>query len=74
MNRLNEQYKLKFGFPFVVCARENKKDAILKGLAERLQNSPHTEGITGTNEVKKIYRLRIMDLVNPNSYLLRSSL
>src|SRR5436189_3336415 len=29
--RLNKQYRDKFGFPFVICARENKKDSILAG-------------------------------------------
>lgn len=74
MNRLNERYKDKFGFPFVICARENKKDAILHGLEERLENSPQTESITGANEVKKICRLRILDIVNPNSQLTHSPL
>src|SRR3954471_10140975 len=27
--RYNADYRGKFGFPFVICARENKKDAIL---------------------------------------------
>src|SRR5881397_1323149 len=28
-DRYNQEYREKFGFPFVICARENKKDAIL---------------------------------------------
>lgn len=69
MNNLNKRYKQKFGFPFVICARENKKDAILRGLEERLENAPQTEAITGANEVKKISRLRLLDLVRPDSQL-----
>lgn len=69
MNNLNKRYKQKFGFPFVICARENKKDAILRGLEERLENAPQTEAITGANEVKKICRLRLLDLVRPDSQL-----
>lgn len=69
MANLNKKYKHKFGFPFVICARENKKDAILRGLEERLENAPQTEAITGANEVKKICRLRLLDLVRPDSQL-----
>src|SRR5205823_10715133 len=29
--RLNKLYREKFGFPFVICARENKKESILAG-------------------------------------------
>lgn len=31
----NERYRGKFGFTFVICARENKTAAILKGLRSR---------------------------------------
>src|SRR5438874_5528436 len=34
-NRLNAAYRHKFGFPFVICARENKKESILSGFASR---------------------------------------
>ena len=74
MNNLNRRYKDKFGFPFVICARENKKDAILRGLQERLENSAQTEAVTGANEVKKICRLRILDIVCPDSPVTHSPL
>ncbi|KAK3098846.1 hypothetical protein FSP39_023654 [Pinctada imbricata] len=67
MNRMNEQYKQKFGFPFVICARQNKKAAILEGLERRLNNSAEQEAITGANEVKKICDLRLRDIVDPTS-------
>lgn len=63
MARLNESYRLKFGFPFVICARMNKKDAILKGLEARLHNSAEAELLTGIDEVKKIALLRLKNLV-----------
>lgn len=69
MNNLNQQYKQKFGFPFVICARENKKEAIFSGLERRLNNSKETEAITGVEEVKKICRLRILDIVDSASKL-----
>lgn len=59
----NDCYKTKFGFPFVICARNNKKDAILDGLKHRLQNSIDEELLTGIEEVKKIGMLRLMDII-----------
>src|SRR5947209_11970075 len=35
----NTAYRERFGFPFVICPRLNKKEAILRALPERLQNS-----------------------------------
>nr|XP_032512312.1 2-oxo-4-hydroxy-4-carboxy-5-ureidoimidazoline decarboxylase-like [Danaus plexippus plexippus] len=59
----NERYKSKFGFPFIICARENKVQSIIEGLQRRYNNSREQEIITGINEVKKICRLRILDIV-----------
>ena len=39
MKTLNQKYKDKFGFPFVICARLNKKEAILQGLELRCYNT-----------------------------------
>jgi 2-oxo-4-hydroxy-4-carboxy-5-ureidoimidazoline decarboxylase len=59
----NEQYKAKFGFPFVICARLNKKEAILEAFPIRLQNSPEQEMETALHEIFKIAQLRLQDLV-----------
>lgn len=61
--RLVCRYKDKFGFPFVICARENKAVAILEGLTRRLINTPDRELAAGIAEVKKIAKLRVLDLV-----------
>ncbi|KAK3922611.1 2-oxo-4-hydroxy-4-carboxy-5-ureidoimidazoline decarboxylase [Frankliniella fusca] len=63
LQRLNKSYRDKFGFPFVICARENKAVAILEGLTRRMINTPQRELATGLGEVKKIARLRVLDLV-----------
>jgi len=63
LNDLNEKYKNKFGFPFVICARENKKNKILTGMAERLHNTHEVELKTGVEEVKKIAFYRLLDLI-----------
>src|SRR5579871_535346 len=41
--RLNGAYWQRFGFPFVICVRENRKQAILDGLAQRLEHTRQQE-------------------------------
>ncbi len=59
----NAAYRTKFDFPFVICARENKKEAILAAFPVRLQNSPAQELATALIEIGKIARLRLWDAV-----------
>jgi 2-oxo-4-hydroxy-4-carboxy-5-ureidoimidazoline decarboxylase len=59
----NAQYKERFGFPFVICARLNKKQAILDAFPIRLQNSREQEIETALREIFKIAELRLKDLV-----------
>jgi 2-oxo-4-hydroxy-4-carboxy-5-ureidoimidazoline decarboxylase len=61
--RYNRAYKTRFGFPFVICARLNKKDAILNAFPVRLQNSPGQEITTALEEIFKIAALRLADLI-----------
>ena len=53
----NAAYKAKFGFPFIICARLNKKDAILKGFESRLKNSREQEIKTALEQIFKIAAL-----------------
>lgn len=59
----NAAYRERFGFPFVICARENKKDAILAAFPVRLRNTPAQEIATALNEIYKIARFRLRDLI-----------
>lgn len=58
----NAAYKAKFGFPFIICARLNKKEAILNGFKIRLQNSREQEIQAALREIFKIAELRLRDL------------
>jgi 2-oxo-4-hydroxy-4-carboxy-5-ureidoimidazoline decarboxylase len=60
----NAAYKEKFGFPFVICARLNKKEAILNGFKIRLQNSREQEIKAALEEIYKIAELRLRDLIS----------
>lgn len=59
----NAAYQAKFGFPFVICARLNKKEAMLNGFKVRLQNSREQEVATALTEIFKIAELRLRDLI-----------
>jgi 2-oxo-4-hydroxy-4-carboxy-5-ureidoimidazoline decarboxylase len=61
--RYNGEYREKFDFPFVICARLNKKEAILEAFPVRLQNSREKEIETALGEIFKIAELRLHDLV-----------
>lgn len=57
----NAAYHEKFGFPFVICARENKKDAILQAFPKRLANGRDEEIETALTEIGRIAWLRMVD-------------
>jgi 2-oxo-4-hydroxy-4-carboxy-5-ureidoimidazoline decarboxylase len=59
----NRQYRERFGFPFVICARLNKKDAIARAFPVRLRNSREQEIEIALQEISKIAELRLRDLV-----------
>ena len=54
---------MRFGFPFVICARENKKEAIFAGLKVRLGNSLQDEEQQALEEIGKIAWYRLNDIV-----------
>jgi 2-oxo-4-hydroxy-4-carboxy-5-ureidoimidazoline decarboxylase len=59
----NEAYRQKFGFPFIICARLNKKEAIIEAFPRRLQNSREQEIRAALEEIYKIAALRLRDLI-----------
>jgi 2-oxo-4-hydroxy-4-carboxy-5-ureidoimidazoline decarboxylase len=57
--QLNDTYRTRFGFPFVICARLNQKSAILAAMRTRLNNAPAVEFDTALAEIEKIAKLRL---------------
>jgi 2-oxo-4-hydroxy-4-carboxy-5-ureidoimidazoline decarboxylase len=60
---LNDAYKERFGFPFIICARMNAKDTILASMRSRVGSSPEAEHSTALAEIAKIARLRLNEAV-----------
>jgi OHCU decarboxylase len=59
----NQAYRHKFGFPFVICARLNKKEAILEAFPVRFEHSRQQEIKAALAEIYKIAYLRLRDII-----------
>jgi 2-oxo-4-hydroxy-4-carboxy-5-ureidoimidazoline decarboxylase len=64
LQNLNAAYREKFDFPFIICARHNRKEAILNGFQTRLNNSHEREMKTALEEIAKIAYLRLRDTLS----------
>ena len=61
--RVNNAYRTKFGFPYIVCARRQTRDSILRDFERRLPNDVTTETRTSISEICRIAALRLDQLV-----------
>jgi 2-oxo-4-hydroxy-4-carboxy-5-ureidoimidazoline decarboxylase len=59
--RLNREYRARFGFPFIICARLNDRASIIRSLHARLPNGPEDERAAALAEIEKIAWLRLQD-------------
>ncbi len=59
---LNDAYKDKFGFPFVMAVRNSSCKEILGSFSKRLRNDPDLEFETALTEIHKIARLRLGEM------------
>lgn len=56
---LNEAYRGRFGFPFIICVGRTDKAGILRAFRERLLNEREEEMVAAVGEVHEIARLRL---------------
>lgn len=61
---LNEAYKHKFGFPFIIAVKNHTLESILKAFTNRLENDRQTEQQQALTEIKEIARLRLETIIN----------
>ena len=61
--RVNNAYRAKFGFPYIVCVRRHTRDSILRDFERRLPNDAKTEMQTSIEEICRIAALRLDQLV-----------
>jgi 2-oxo-4-hydroxy-4-carboxy-5-ureidoimidazoline decarboxylase len=67
--RVNNAYRAKFGFPYIVCVRRHTKDSILRDFERRLPNDANTEMQKSIEEICRIAALRIDQLVTSDDRL-----
>ena len=51
--RLNEDYKKKFGFPFIIAVKGKDKNEILNNFRQRIQSDVESEFFEAKNKLKK---------------------
>src|SRR5580693_864326 len=61
--RVNNAYRAKFGFPYIVCVRRHTRDSILRDFERRLPNDATTEAQRSIEEICRIAALRLDQLV-----------
>jgi 2-oxo-4-hydroxy-4-carboxy-5-ureidoimidazoline decarboxylase len=61
--RVNNAYRAKFGFPYIVCVRRHTRDSILRDFERRLPNDAATEMAASIAEIFRIAALRLDQLV-----------
>ena len=57
--KLNEKYKKKFGFPFIVAVKGKNKEEILNSFRQRITNNINLEFEEAKKQVKKIASFRL---------------
>lgn len=66
--RLNQQYRERFGFPFIIAVRgQRDRAAIREAMERRLQATPEQEQAAALAEVAKITRFRLEAMIDERS-------
>lgn len=60
---LNDAYKARFGFPFILAVKGRSRADILEAFETRLSNGPEEEFATALAQVERITWLRLKDLL-----------
>lgn len=60
---LNQAYRARFGFPFILCIRRHTHASALRAFEQRLQNDRATELAGALDEIAAITRLRLERLL-----------
>ena len=61
--RVNNAYRSKFGFPYIVCVRRQTRDSILRDFERRLPNDAASEMKVSLGEICRIAALRLDQLI-----------
>lgn len=59
----NENYREKFGFPFIICARQTTRQGVLGAFEARLANSREVEFREALMQIHRIAEMRLGDSI-----------
>jgi 2-oxo-4-hydroxy-4-carboxy-5-ureidoimidazoline decarboxylase len=60
---LNDTYKARFGFPFIMAVKGRTRAEILAAFERRVANGPEAEFGTALDEIDRIALLRLRDML-----------
>ena len=60
---LNDSYKSKFGFPFILAVRGHDKHSIMRAFESRLENDADEERLEALKQISEIARFRLEDML-----------
>lgn len=63
ISSLNNRYKEKFGFPFIICVKEHSQASIFEHFEERVQNDSNSELAAALFQICRIAWHRLNDLI-----------
>ena len=61
--KLNEEYKKKFRFPFIIAVKGKNKEEILNSFRQRITNNINLEFEEAKKQVKKIASFRLSEII-----------
>ena len=61
--KLNEEYKKKFAFPFIIAVKGKNKEEILNSFRQRITNNINLEFEEAKKQVKKIASFRLGEII-----------
>ena len=61
--KLNNEYKKKFGFPFIIAVKGKNKEEILNSFRQRITNNINSEFEEAKKQVKKIASFRLSEII-----------
>ena len=61
--KLNEEYRKKFGFPFIIAVKGKNKEEILNSFRQRITNNINLEFEEAKRQVKKIANFRLSEII-----------
>ena len=62
-SELNDAYRTRFGFPFIMAVKGKSTADILAAFRHRLANDPDAETTTALAEIDRIAALRLKDIL-----------